>query len=739
MNTKNRFKLTATAAAASLLCSMTAPAAHAAGQEAAAEQSLDKVIVTAQKREQAAIDVPGSVASLNTEKLAREGKVRLEDYVTSVPGLSISSYRQGFTQVTLRGITTGVSQSAATTAFYIDEAPIGSVNAYTLGSTITPDIDPAELQRIEVLKGPQGTLYGAGAMGGMVRYVTAPADFRNLRGSVTLGGSQVDGGANGSSARASLNVPFGDNAMALRFSAFSRTDGGFIDTTKGRDDINQSKVSGGRVAFTWLLNNQWKLHTFALTQKVESKGTAMEDVDAKTLQPLYGKYKQQTFVPEPSFANLDVANVTLNGEVGPFDLVSSTTWQKIRTQTTTDNTYGFGAALGAILGIPDLGIVGNHSAGTRRLSQELRLRGTAFDSRLQYEGGVYYTRENSSTMIPTPTPFSSTTGAPYTLPEIARAAIVSTYEEYSLFANATYALTPAIDLQAGIRHGSDDQTYQQAYQGLLVGPVPIVINSGAKNSKSTYLFTASYKLSPTEALYARMGTGYRAGGPNAIPPATVVNAAQTFRPDTLTSVEAGYKAVFGGGKFSFEGALFSTKWKDIQIETSAGGFAYFVNGGTATSRGAEASLVYYPIPGLSLRATGGYTKATLDEDAPDAGGLTGDSLPFVPKITSSLSATYRWSPVAGWQASFGGSVDYTGKRRSDFSAKAPVDVPVFKTFNLNGGLEKGNWRLSVYGKNLGNARGFTYIKSRSLVPGANPMAAGLIAPRTLGADINYRF
>ncbi len=739
MNQKARFTLTATAAAASLFCTVTALPAYAAGQEGTAEQSIDKVIVTAQKREQAALDVPGSVASINAEKLAREGKVRLEDYVASVPGLSISSYRQGFTQVILRGITTGVAQSAATTAFYIDEAPIGSVNAYTLGSTITPDLDPAELQRLEVLKGPQGTLYGAGAMGGMVRYVTAPADFRQLRGSVTLGGSQVQGGANGSSARASLNVPFGDNKMALRFSAFTRTDGGFIDTTEGRDNINQSKVSGGRVAFTWLVDNNWKLHAFALTQKVDSKGTAMEDVDAKTLAPLYGKYKQKTYVAEPSYAHLNVANITLTGDLGPFELVSSTTWQNIKTQTTTDNTFGFGVALGAVLGIPDLGIVGDHQAGTRRVSQELRLRANAFDSRLQYEGGVYYTHEDSSTLIPTPTPFSTTTGAPYVLPEIARAAIVSAYKEYSVFANATYALTPQVDLQGGLRYGSDDQDYQQAYQGLLVGPVPLTFASGAKNSKSTYLFTASYKPSPTDALYARIATGYRAGGPNAIPPAAVVNAAQTFRPDTLTSMEVGYKAVFGGGKMSFEGALFDTKWKDIQISTSAAGFAYFVNGGTASSRGAEASLVFYPVAGLSLRAAAGYTKAVLDEDAPDAGGLKGDALPFVPKITSPVSANYRWVATPGWQASVGASVDYTGERRSDFSGRAPIDVPTFTTVNLSGGLEHGNWRLSVYGKNLGNVRGFTYIKSRSLALDANPLAAGLITPRTIGAELNYRF
>jgi iron complex outermembrane receptor protein len=173
-----RFARTATAAAAALLCALALPARPGpAASHKVDEDGIDKVIVTAQKREQAAIDVPASVTSVNTEQLAKDGKVRLEDYVAQVPGMSLSSYRQGFTQVALRGITTGVNQSASTTAFYIDEAPIGSVNAYAAGSAVTPDIDPADLQRVEILKGPQGTLYGAGAMGGLVRYVTSAPDF----------------------------------------------------------------------------------------------------------------------------------------------------------------------------------------------------------------------------------------------------------------------------------------------------------------------------------------------------------------------------------------------------------------------------------------------------------------------------------------------------------------------------------------------------------------------------------
>ncbi len=742
MNKPPRLTLTATATAAAILCTLLTLSAQVSAQQAPAaaeDQAIDKVIVTAQKREQAAIDVPGSVAAVNADQLTREGKVRLEDFVSQIPGLSISSFRQGLTQVTLRGITTGVAQSAATTSFYIDEAPIGSVNAYAVGSSVTPDIDPADLQRVEVLKGPQGTLYGAGAMGGLVRYVTAPADFRNFKGSVTVGGSSVKGGDSGSLARATLNIPFAGNTMALRVSAFNRTDPGYIDTTAGKDNVNETKVKGGRVAFSWLINNDWKLQAFALTQKVDSLGNAVEDVDAKTLQPLYGEHKQQRFIPETNKADLDVANINLSGSLGGFNIVSSTTWQTLDAGGTTDGTPGYGAALGPLFKIPDLGIRSTQLIHTKRFSQELRASATAMDDRLSYEGGVYYTKEDSSNRIPGFDPFSTTTGAAYPLPSIAKASIISAYKEFSVFANATYALTPQFDLQGGIRHGKDDQVYAQDYSGLLIGPAPVIFNSGAENTKSTYLLTARYKPSPTDAVYGKISTGYRPGGPNAVPPSAAASAPQTFAPDSLTSFEIGYKSVMDGGRLSFEGALFSTKWKDIQIQTSANGFNFFVNGSTATSRGGEASVIFYPVKGLSLRASAGYTQAELSSDAVAAGGVKGDALPFVPEITSSLSASYRWTVMGNWTASMGGSVSYTGERRSDFSKRAAVDVPSYTTVGLNGGVENANWRLSFYGKNLGDARGIAYLKSQSLAPGGNPFAAGLIAPRTIGMDLSYKF
>jgi len=149
--------------------------------------------------------------------------------------------------------------------------------------------------------------------------------------------------------------------------------------------------------------------------------------------------------------------------------------------------------------------------------------------------------------------------------------------------------------------------------------------------------------------------------------------------------------------------------------------------------------MWFPVNGLSLRAAAGYTLAELTEAAPAAGGLDGDRLPFVPKLTGSLGANYRWSVMNNWTAFAGGSVNYVGERHSDFSQRADVNVPSYTTLNLNAGIENANWRMSMYVKNLNDSRGITFVKSMTLSPAGSPFGAGVIAPRTIGIEAGYRF
>ena len=750
LNTSSASRRIATAVAAILSAAAAlAPLAPVRAADADETQNLGTIVVTAQKREQTELEVPASVTALSTGALTSGGLYRLEDFAAQVPGLSLTSLKPGENQVTIRGITTGLSQSAPATGIYIDEAPIGSVNAYTVGSQLVPDIDPAALSRVEVLKGPQGTLYGAGAMGGMLRYVTAGPDYQNVTGSFTLGGNTVDHGGNGALGRAYLNLPLGNNSMALQLSGFDRDEAGFIDDLNGRKNVNQAHTAGGRAAFSWRIDEDWRVTASALTHRVTDSDSQTMDVTLPTLKPLYGDLVQNVVIPQPTRASLNLYNVTVHGKLGTFDLVSSTTYQTVGSRATGDVTQSYGALLGQTFGIPDFGASLTQETSTQRWTEELRLDAHAFDDKLLYEVGGYFTRETDVNKIPGIDTFSSVTLTPIVLPfYIVKAEIDSTYREFSGFANATYAFTPDFSLQAGVRYSEDHQSYSQNYSGALVAGGPLIVNDAKESgNKTTYLGTASYKLSKDDALYARVATGYRAGGPNA-PAPTACDAPLTFKPDSLTSYELGYKSVMAEGKASLEAAVYQTNWKDIQIQTSCAGFNFFVNGGTATSRGAEASFLVYPIANLSIRATVAYTDAYLTADAPAAGGQDGNLLPFVPQTTASLSSGYHWPVGGGWTADIGGSVDYTGARRSDYALRDSVSIRSFTTVNLSAGIGADHWHFSLYGKNFNDSRGIIYLATRTLfqgpvnplaADGVNPYAAGVIQPRTFGVDVTYRF
>jgi len=739
------------AQAAALLLAMSAQAALAADEAApiAPSATLEKVIVTANKREQAAIDVPASVTAINADRLTRGGLDRFEDYAAQIPGMSVTALSRGFSSVVLRGISTGISQATPSTAYYIDEAPIGSINAYATGSTLTPDLDPYDLRRVEVLKGPQGTLYGAGAVGGLVRFVSEPANTEKFGGAVSVGVNSVTDGGTGNEARAAFNVPLADKTMGLRLSLMNRVDAGYIDNpVLGEKNVNKARTRGGRLAWNWKLNEDWRLQAWGLTQRFHSGGPGMEDQNAPDLTPTTGKLQHGSYIHEDQDTGLDVLNATVKGRIGNVDLTSSTTYQKVKGETHVDQTALFGTLITLTLGIPNVGAELNQHINTKRWSQELRARTTALNDRLQYEGGLFFTKEDSSNSIPPEDAFNTVTHAAFPLGvPVANARIDSQYKEVSLFGNVTYSLTDKFDVTAGLRYAHDQQHYLQDYKVSLLTAAPVFIDQDVSHSKATYLLNGIYKPDAHTSIYGRIATGYRPGGPSALPPGVVPGGKTSFEPDTLTSYELGFKSSFNGGRASLEAAVFTTDWKDVQIQTAAqtaaGNFNYFVNGGNAKSSGMEATFMLAPTRDLLLRATAAYTDSHLTEDAPTAGGLNGDRMPFTPRVTGSLAADYHFA-IAGSPAWIGASYNYIGERRSNFSGKTAFDVGAYKTLNLNAGMDIGNVRVSFYGKNLGNAHGVNFMNGNGLpLPGLNPLGnpyvAGIIQPRTVGMDLAYRF
>ena len=740
---KPTFQRTPTALATALLCALIAPQAARAAADDDDDKTVDKVVVTAQKREQAAIDVPSSVSTVSADRLSRSGLVRLEDYAAQVPGMTITSLTRGSTSVVLRGISTGISQATPSTAYYIDEAPIGSITAYATGSTLTPDLDPFDLRRIEVLKGPQGTMYGAGAVGGLLRYVTSPPESDRFSGAVSLGGNKVAHGGNGSEGRVALNIPLAPG-MGLRVSLLDRVEAGYIDNPKlMQSDVNKATTQGGRIAWNWTVNPDWSLQAWAMTQKFHTGGIGSEDVNGPSLTPVTKELERSVGIEEAQDRKFDVVNATVRGRLGDFSVVSSTTYQTIKAETNVDVSSSLGTLFSLTLKIPNIGMQTRQFIDTKRWSEELRARSSAMGDKLDYEFGLFWTQEDSTNSLPPLNPFNTATGAPMPLGlPIADAMLGTKYKEYSLFGNATYAITPQLDILGGLRVSSDTQHYIQDYKRALLTSVPVQLQQDASNHKTTYLLSARYKPSTDTAVYGRIATGYRAGGPSALPPGVVDGGKQTFQPDTLTSYELGFKSALMGGKASVEAALFTTNWKDIQIQTSSGvtpkgNFNYFVNGGKAKSSGAEGTLLFFPTAGLTLRATAAYTDSRLTEDAPVVKGKSGDRMPFVPKLTASLAADYRFT-LGGMQSWVGASASHIGQRRSNFSQQANVlDVPAYDTLNVNAGVDVNRLRVTVYAKNLADSRGINFINSVGYP--LNPYTAGIIQPRTIGVDLAYRF
>ena len=754
---------TATALAAALLCAALASSAQAQQSSEAPQgtpqtqpqtESLTRVVVTANKREQASIDVPASVSTVSAERLALGGATRLEDFVAQIPGMALTSQTRGQTVVTLRGIGTGSAQAMPTTAQYIDDAPIGSVNAYAAGSKMTPDLDPYDLRRVEVLKGPQGTLYGAGAVGGLVRYVTVPANTQKFGGEVSAGVSEVSGGGNGRQVRAALNIPVSTDMLGIRVSAFDRTEGGYIDNpanpAKGKTDDNAARSKGGRIALDLKFNKDWNLRLWTLGQRFHSNGYGTEDVTAPGLAPLNQALQHIAYVPEVQDIALDVTNAALRGRLGDFDVVSSTTYQTSKLHRVNDNTVGSTGLLQAITGIPGLGADTVGDIHTRRITQELRARSSAFADKLDYEVGAVWTKESDDLLSVNPPPFVAATGAALPLPALANGTITSSYKEHSLFGNASYALTPELSLLAGLRFARDTQHVDLDYKASALSPAPIKLVQDVAHKNTTYMLGASYRLYADTALYARVATGYRPGGPSALPPGVLTNGRLSFDPDKLRSYELGFKSAFLSGKASIEAAVFSTDWQHIQLMASAPAkppityiaLNYGTNGGTARSNGAEATLLWAATEALTLRANAAYTDTHLTSTAIAVGGLSGDAMPYIPKWSSALSAEYRM-PMGAAQAWLGGALGFIGKRTSDFSQNKPLDLPSYTTLSLNAGMDWQQIRVSIYGKNLTNARGINFAgplgSPSAQKPLGNPYGAALIQPRTVGVDLSYRF
>jgi len=728
MNAVTKLSLLAGAAFAGL-------ALPVASYAAAAPATVQELVVTAEKRESNLRDVPQSVTAISGDSLDVKRAVTFEDYVTTVPGMNLISAQPGANRLVLRGINAG--GVSATIGTYVDETPYGSVTGLSNGAVLAPDLDTFDMQRVEVLRGPQGTLYGASSLGGLLKFVTNPPDPARFAARIEADAAGTESGSLGGSVKGLINAPLGDKA-ALRVSAYSSDQPGWIDDPiRHAKNVNSARYSGAKASLLFRPTDKFTVRLSAVGQDITSKGTSTMDVDRLTLEPLYGDLTQSRTFASPNKVAYRIYNGTADYDLGFANLLSATSYATLRQDSNGDATAQLGPTLTAIFKTP-LGAGVLQDLEQKKFTQEVRLASPS--QKFEWLVGGFYTHEEnqlhqnlSGLNLANPPQVATGFGGLQTV------SLPSDYKEYAAFANVDYHFTDSFDVSVGGRYSHNKQTEQQTTGGPLSGAGSVV--SGASSEEVfTFAVAPKLKLSEDTTLYARVAKGYRPGGPNALNPLAPAAVPRTFQSDSIVNYEAGIKTDLMDRSVALELTAFFITWDQIQLLANVGGFGVNTNGGSAESKGVEGSLTYVPMSGLTLSANGAYTEATLTADTPAIlGGKNGDRLPYSAPVSGSLSADYD-RPLANDMRMFlGASIRLEGRRRSDFNPTfGQISVPAYTTIDLRGGVERGGYRAEVYVKNLGDERGILSLAGVNSTPNG-ARQAGLIRPRTIGLSLSARY
>ncbi len=707
--------------------------------DSSAEESgsrIQEIVVTAQKREERLQDVPVPVTVLSATTLAENNQPRLRDYFSSIPGFSISPAPSSgnHQMLAIRGVSSG-SFGNPTVGVTVDDVPYG---AFT--REFAPDIDPSDLARIEVLRGPQGTLYGASTMGGLLKFVTVDPSTERLSGRVEGGTSSVQNGDGlGYSFRGSVNVPVSD-VFAVRASAFTRRDPGYIDNPlDGRKGLNEINVEGGRLSALWNISDTFSLKLSALYQ--HTKGDGVADI---VVQPGLGEL-QQNYIP--GIGAYDQTNqaysAIFKGKLGSIDVASITGYNVYKFSSSNDLTYLLGSTAQRLLGVSGSGIFNYND--TRKFSQEIRAS-IPIGRRVEWLVGGFYTHENI--------PFTQVlkgqdpvTGA--IVGDYSTGRIPIKHTEYAAFTDVTVHFTERFNIQFGGRESYLREAFEPVTNsGLLYGGgTAVTPGINVRADVFTYLVTPQFKVSPDLMTYARIASGYRPGRSNSGDPNPRVP--RSPRPDKTQNYEIGVKGNLLDRILSFDASLYYIKWEDIQIQLTDRdinpltnqpyNFGYYTNGSAAKSAGVELSVEARPLTGLTIAAWGTYDDAVLTESFPansPAYGPEGARLPFGTRLSGNLSADQAF-PVTDTITGFGGfTLSYVGEREGTFTPTSLRAIyPAYTRVDVRAGARFDSWQVNLYANNVTDRRGLL----GGGVGNFPPYAFIYIQPRSMGISVSRTF
>ncbi|MDC8831899.1 TonB-dependent receptor [Alteromonas gilva] len=732
-------------AAGAMTFSMAATPVWAQDAEQKEDEAIvENIIVTAQKRSERLQDVPLSIDVLNASRLAESGKAKLADFYTEIPGLSYVQSQMS-SAIIMRGIGTDAGTSIRPTASTtIDDVPYGSAT----NTGVSPDLDPSDLQQIEVLRGPQGTLYGASSMGGLLKYVTRDPDLEYTEGRVELGGASAAHGSEGYSIRMSGSTPLTDN-FAIRASAFKREDPSFVTNTRDGAE-NTTTAEGARVAALWQITDNVSFRGSALFQN-NAQGQSSTIDSSYDLTPVDGQYSHTRMVGADVFeGETRFYTARLNAELGwaTFDAITgysehrSTAKQDVGYTTIGDLAPIFAGMLGLPFENPGAQIDNRYDVD--KLSQELRL--SSPEQALMWQVGLFYTKEEVDSLQNFYLGDNQTGDVFFDVPLLISLGD-NEYEESAIFANTTYAITDKLDVTVGGRYAENEISGNGEAGGMLASPS--TTSESTTDNVFTYLLSTRYKFNEEMMAYARISSGYRAGGTNSD---LLTNAPQSYSSDELVSYEIGFKGALLDGDLRTDAALFYIDWTDLQLTQLdlEFGSTYSTNAGAAVSQGLEFSIDYDINANWVFSTNYAFTDATLTEDIPGfvegstAYGKDGDQLPFTGKHSGTAGISRFVELSNGLELAINAKVRYTDDRQMQFTQSAAlprIQLPGYTTVDLSATLTDLDWKLTVYANNVTDKVGYVNANRRSSAALGTDVTYGptLIQPRTIGATIAYQF
>ncbi|HWD67355.1 MAG TPA: TonB-dependent receptor [Caulobacteraceae bacterium] len=732
-----------------------APAIAAADDATHAQPSVTNVgeiVVTANKRAEPLKTVAAAVQAVPTTELKTAGVTEMRDLSGLVPGLTVSG-EYGSGGFILRGISSGHDINP-TTGLQIDGAPVGPVAYGAGGAYALPEIDPAVISRIEVLKGPQGTLYGGSTLGGIVQFVTRQPNLDHMEGDVTFEGFATEHGDASWKGDLYVSAPLVKDKLAVSLAAWGDDLGGFIDDNLlRRNAYNTHHSWGGRAAILWQVNPDFRIEVSDLYSQLNSFSDQLF-YGTTTQKPYFGDLVNNVGTLPAYNTTFNMVEVNADYNLHWADLAYIGTYQTDRYYAAIpDDLSSLTTIVEDVLPLfggtpvsPGTAIGVTVSSNTTKITQEVRL--TSPDSgRVRWLVGGFFNHESTEAPQTVAGIQPDQTPVPGPVGDLLRFDLATHLTELAAFGDLTFYITPKLDVTGGVRVGHIDQDYRQlssgsdfvAYNVLseAFGLSPTPADTGLRTASETFetwLASLRYHFTPGDMVYFRFATGYRPGGPNdSIPGIPAI-----FLPDKTYDYEAGWKVSFWDNRGYFDLNLFDIDWRNIQVQTTINGLSGETNGGTAVSRGVEASLDLQPVKGLSLHAGGAYDDARYTQDLPGGLGLAGDPLPNAAKWTGSLSANYEWPLVGEWRGFVGAQVRFVGARNADplhDEVTPNYTMPAYTTADLQLGVRHGGLQATLFIRNVGDER--AQLSALSVSPVASYVVVS--RPRTYGVTLSDHF